>query len=462
MAINPYPINPDPEATEFYNNPNPNAEYDYLQSHDPKNQYDTAHLRYEFTSNIAYHKAKQLFESGPHPDIWLSKLEQIVSSLNMPAGNFWSDVGNAFGNTYSNRYTEMLNNAFASLNNLTNEWFTWFNSLPSEQRSQFEAAGLNIALDGGSMLTGSQTSPQGIAPSPDFQGQQNQAFDNAVNFVTSTSGGLLDLVGLVNNVFALRQQKRSIDISENSTLSSVNLQRLALGLKPLQSLSSVKSSDVLDSDVLSAFGIKSSNEAEAGSKKSRIALETEVNPMYDAVDDATRLGIGPYNEIMAELGNIQLGQFIYKTLYDKEKLVYDSKQLDIQSQIQGEFGVDLAVGEAQTAIQEQAAKQVEFRTSTKLKEFGEQLYEYKKAILSDWIDKANSGSADAFIYSSMLMKSGLQMSEFMGPVDAWLNYFEKGSGILDDILGVFSPAKWLKPKKVFQNFNTSTKTTVYK
>lgn len=447
MAINPYPINPDPEATEFYNNPNPNAEYDYLQSHDPKNQYDTAHLRYEFTSSMAYHKAKQLFESGPQPDVWLSKLEQLVASLGMPQGNFWSDVGNAFGNTYANRFQEQLNNAFVSLNNLTNEWFEWFNKLPQEQRQQFEAAGLNIALDGGSMLTGSQTSPQGIAPSPDFQGQQNQAFDNAVNFVTSTADGLLNLIGLVNNVFSLRQQKRSIDISENSTLSSVNLQRLALGLDPLPSLSSVKSSKLQESDSMSAFGIKSSNEAEAGSKKSRIALETEVNPIYDAVDDATRLRIGPYNEIMAELGNIQLGQRIYQQLYDKEKLAFDSKQLQINSQIQNEYGQAIATGEAQTALAEQAAKQVEFRTSSKLKEFGEQLYEYKKAMLSDWIEKANSDSPDAFIYSSMLMKSGLQMSEFMGPADAALDYLNKGTDVLDDILGIFNPVKWLKPLK---------------
>lgn len=438
------------------------AEYIDLVQNDPKNVYSTSHLQRKFTSSNAYKQAKDLFESGPYSEVWLAKLEQLVSSLRMPDANFWSDVGNTFANTYSNRFTEMLNNAFVSLNNLINEWFSWFNSLPQEQRQQFESAGLNIALDGGSMLSGSQTSPQGIAPSPDFQGQQNQAFDNAVNFVTSTADGLLNLVGLVNQVFSLKQQKRSLDISENSTLSSVNLQRLALGLTPLSSLPDAKSSKVQDSDAMSSFGIKSSNEAEAGSKKSRIALETEVNPLYNSVHDATFLGIGPYNEIMSELGNIQLGQIIYQQIYDKEKLAFDSKQLEINSQIQSEYGTALATGEAQTALAEQAAKQVEFRTSSKLKEFGEQLYDYKKEILSDWIEKANSDSPDAFIYSSMLMKSGLQMSDFMGPADAWLNYAERGSGILDDILGVFSPAKWLRPKKIFNTINNKSKTIISK
>lgn len=418
----------------------------------------------QFVNSPAVQKAVQLFLNCPNPDIWLSRLATIVNSIVTPHDNNFGD--NAFHDLETflggdKEGTAALNNAYTNLNNLLSQFYEWFNKLPAEQRQQFEAAGMNIALDGGSMLSGSDA-PAATAEPSSAVDASNVSFDNAVNFVTSTADGLLNLIGLVNNVFSLRQQKRSIDISENSTLSSVNLQRLALGLEPLPSLSSVNSAKLQESDSMSAFGIKSSNEAEAGSKKSRIALETDVNPLYDAVDDATRLRIGPYNQIMAELGNIQLGQRIYQQLYNKEKLAFDSKQLEINTQIQSEYGSVLASGEAQTALAEQAAKQVEFRTSSKLKEFGEQLYEYKKAMLSDWIEKANSDSPDAFIYSSMLMKSGLEMSEFMGPADAWLNYFEKGSGILDDILGVLSPAKWLRPKKVFKNFNTQSKTTVYK
>ena len=150
---------------------------------------------------------------------------------------------------------------------------------------------------------------------------------------------------------------------------------------------------------------------------------------------------------MTEVGNIKLGQLIYQSVYDCEKLEFDSKQLDIQHQVLGEYGLDLAVGEAQTALQEQAAKSVEFRTSAKLKEFGEQLYDYKKAMLSDWIDKANSGSPDSFIYSSLLMKSGFELKEFMGPADVGLEYLNKGTDFLDEILGIVNPIKWLKPLK---------------
>lgn len=418
----------------------------------------------QFVSSPAVQQAVKLFLNCPNPDIWLSRLAAIVNSIVTPHDNNFGDnpihdFGTFLGGDKEG--TAALNTAYNNLNNLLSQFYEWFNKLPSEQRQQFEAAGMNIALDGGSMLSGSDAPAATAEPSKAVDAS-NVSFDNALNFVTSTADGLLNLIGLVNNVFSLRQQKRSIDISENSTLSSVNLQRLALGLSPLSSLSDVKSSKVQTADEFSAYGIKSSNEAEAGSKKSRIALETEVNPIYDAIDDATRLGIGPYNEIMAELGNIQLGQRLYQQIYDKEKLAFDSKQLDIKTQIQDEYGLDLAVGEAQTALAEQSAKRVEFRTSSKLKEFGEQLYDYKKSILSDWIEKANSGSVDSFIYSSLLMKSGLQMSDFMGPADAWLNYFERGSGILDDILGVFSPAKWLRPKKIINNYNSKTKTLVYK
>lgn len=420
--------------------------------------------QYQFVNSPSVKQAVDLFLSCPNPDIWLSRLAAIVNSIVTPhdnnfGDNAFNDLGTFLGGDKEG--TAALNTAYNNLNNLLSQFYEWFNKLPAEQRQQFEAAGMNIALDGGSMLTGSDAPAASAEPSSAVDAS-NVSFDNALNFVTSTADGLLSLVGLVNNVFSLRQQKRSLDITENSTLSNVNLQRLALGLSPLSSLSDVNSSKVQDADEFSPFGIKSSNEAEAGSKKSRIALETEVNPLYDAVDDATRLSIGPYNEIMAELGNILLGQKIYQTLYDKEKLAFDSKRLEINSQIQSEYGSALATGEAQTALAELSAEQVEFRTSSKLKEFGEQLYDYKKAMLSDWIEKANSDSPDAFIYSSILMKSGLQMTDFMGPADTWLNYFDKGSGILDDILGVFSPAKWLRPKKVFKNYNTETKTTIYK
>lgn len=402
----------------------------------------------DFINSPSVNKAIQLFQNCPYPDIWLSRLASIVNSIVTPSDNkdlnVWDAMGNYFGGDKEG--AAALNTAYNNLNNLISQFYEWFNKLPVEQRQQFEAAGMNIALDGGSMLSGSDA-PASQAQASSSVDASNMSFDNVLNFVTSTAGGLLDLVGLVNNVFALRQQKRTIDISENSTLSSINLQRLSLGLKPINKLSDLGLFSVQESDSMSNFGIKSSNDAEAGSKKSRISLETDVNPLYDAVDDATRLGIGPYNEIMAELGNLKLGQLLYQQIYDNEKLAFDSKQLDIQTQIQGEFGLDLAVGEAQTALQEQSAKQVDFRTSSKLKEFGEQLYDYKKTMLSDWIAKANSGSADSFIYSSLLMKSGVLLNDFMSPGEVGLDYINKGSNILDDLLGIVNPLGWFKALK---------------
>ncbi len=427
---------------------------DIVYSQDPAtalgfNSSQLTSYQYQFVYSPAVKQAVQLFLNCPNPDIWLSRLSTIVNSIVTPhdnnfGDNAFHDLGTFLGGDKEG--TAALNTAYNNLNNLLSQFYEWFNKLPVQQRQQFESAGMNISLDGGSMLSGSDAPAATALPSSAVEAS-NVSFDNAINFVTSTAGGLLDLVGLVNNVFSLRQQKRSLDITENSTLYNINKERISLGLSPLPNLSFAKSPSVQASDEMSAFGIKSSNEAEAGSKKSRIALETDVNPLYDAVDDATRLGIGPYNEIMAELGNIQLGQKIYQTLYDKEKLAFDSKQLDIQTQIQGEFGVDLAVGEAQTALQELSAKQVEFRTSSKLKEFGEQLYDYKKTILSDWIQKANSGSADSFLYSSLLMKSGVLLNDFMSPGEVGLHYINKGSDIIDDLLGIVNPLGWFKGLK---------------
>ncbi len=407
------------------------------------------HYQQEFVSSPSVKQAVQLFLNCPNPQIWLSRLVTIVNSIVTPhdnnfGDNAFHDLGTFLGGDKEG--TAALNTAYNNLNNLLSQFYEWYNKLPVEQRQQFEAAGMNIALDGGSMLSGSDA-PAATAEPSNAVDASNVSFDNALNFVTSTADGLLNLVGLVNSVFSLRQQKRSLDITENSTLYNINKERISLGLSPFPNLSFAKSPSVQESDVMSSFGIKSSNDAEAGSKKSRIALESEVNPLYDALDDATRLNIGPFNEIMSELGNIKLGQLIYQAVYDREKLDFDSKKLDIEHQVLGEFGLDLASGEAQTAIEEQNAKRVDFRTSTKLKEFGEQLYDYKKAILSDWIEKANSDSPDAFIYSSILMKSGINMSDFMGPADVGLEYINKGSDILDDLLGIINPLGWFKALK---------------
>lgn len=433
-----------PPSDPLVGHPGYDPEYMYLQQNDPKNIYSTSKLRQQFISSDAYKKAKKLFESGPQSEVWLAKLEQLVASLGMPEANFWSDVGNAFANTYANRYQELLNNAFVSLNNLINEWFEWFNKLPKEQRSQFEDAGLNIALDGGSMLTGSQTSPQGIAPSPDFQGQQNQAFDNAVNFVTSVGSGLLGLIGAVQNTFKLTQSAKQISIAEDTSLSDINQKRLSLGLSPLAKLSDVSSKKVIASDELSSFGIKSRNEQEALAKNTRVALETEVNPLYDSVENAARLGIGPYNEIMAEIGNVQLATKLYNQLYQSELTNFNLEQQKIKNQVLSEYGGELALGEAQTALEEQSAKKAQFKRSAALEELGETLVNYKKAMLKDWIEKANSGRADSFIYSSLLMKSGLQLSDFMGPAEVGIDYISKGSDIIGDIIGLINPLSWFK------------------
>ena len=414
---------------------------------DPSNVYGTTNLRLKFTSSDAYKNAKHLFESGPQSEIWLAKLEQIVASLSVPDGNAFTDIGNFFGNTYANRFTEMLNNAFVSLNNLTNDWSKWFNELPSEQRSQFDAAGLNIALDGGSQLSGSSITPSGITPSQNFTEQQNQSFDNIVNFATSVTGGLLDLVGAVNNVFSLGLKKKEVDISQYTSLYNINKERISLGLSPFRSLQDARAVSMQDKDELSNFGVASSNEQEKKAKTSRTDLELNVNPIYNAVDDATRLGIGPYNEIMSKLGNIQLGQSIYSQLFEQEKLSFERKKLQIQSEVQDTYGAQLALGEAQTTLTEQSYKQTDFTVSGKLKELGETLIDYKKSVLEEWIKKANSDSPDAFIYSSLLMKSGLQLSDFMGPAEVGLNYIEQGSGIIDDVLGVLNPLGWFKALK---------------
>ena len=403
-------------------------------------------LQSEFLNSAAVKSAIQLFLNCPNPDIWLSRLASIVNSIVAPHDNNYGDnvfqnIGNFFGG--DKERAAALNTAYNNLNALVSEFHQWFNSLPAEQRAQFESAGINVALDGGSAITGS-SSPSASIQSSGVVDASNIAFDNAVNFVTSVGGGLLGLIGAVQNTFKLTQTQKQIQIAEDTTLSDVNQKRLALGLSPINKLADVSSQKVLDADEFSFFGIRSKNEQEAASKQSRVALETEVNPLYDSVDDAARLGIGPYNEIMAEIGNVQLATKLYNQLYQSELTNFNLEQQKIKNSVLSEYGGELALGEAQTALEEQSAKKAQFKRSAALEELGETLVNYKKQMLKDWIEKANSGRADSFIYSSLLMKSGLSLSDFMGPAEVGLNYIEQGSGIVDDILGTLNPLGWFK------------------
>lgn len=407
-------------------------------------------LQSEFLNSAAVKSAIQLFLNCPNPDIWLSRLASIVNSIVAPHDYSYGDnpiqgIGEFFGG--DKERAAALNAAYNNLNALVSEFHQWFNSLPSEQRAQFESAGINVGLDGGSAITGS-SSPSASIQSSGVVDASNIAFDNAVNFVTSVGGGLLGLIGAVQNTFKLSQTQKQISITEDTTLADINQKRLSLGLSPLAKLSDVKSQKVLAADEMSSFGIRSSNEQEAASKNSRVLLETEVNPLYDTVDNASRLGIGPYNEIMAEIGNVQLATKLYNQLYQNELTNFNLEQQKIKNQVLSEYGGELALGEAQTALEEQSAKKAQFKRSAALEELGETLVNYKKAMLKDWIEKANSGRADSFIYSSLLMKSGLQLSDFMGPAEVGIEYISKGSEILGDIIGKLNPLGWFKAIKL--------------
>lgn len=398
----------------------------------------------QFLNSAAVAEAIRLFQSSPNPEPWLARLRAIVESIITPNQTFISSIGEQFTGDLDG--TAALTNAFTNLNNLVSEFHQWYNSLPAEQRNQYEAAGLNVALDGGSAISGSSV-PSASVQSSNVVDAANASFDNAVNFVTSIGGGLLGLIGAVQNTFKLAQTQKQIQIAEDTTLSDVNQKRLALGLSPLNTLSQVSSQKVIDADELSSFGIRSKNEQEAASKQSRVALETEVNPLYDSVDNAARLGIGPYNEIMAEIGNVQLATKLYNQLYQSELTNFNLEQQKIKNTVLSEYGGELALGEAQTALEEQSAKRAQFKRSAALEDLGETLVNYKKAMLKDWIEKANSGRADSFIYSSLLMKSGLSLSDFMGPAEVGLNYMSLGSDVLGDVIGTLNPLNWLRPKK---------------
>lgn len=414
----------------------------------PAYRYNTEHLRLEFTSSAAYKSVYRAFESSQNSEVWLNKLQQIVDSLNLESRNFWSDVTNTFGNTYAKQYTEALNQAYASLQQLYDQWFEWQNSLPSTQRSQYADAGINVALDGGSQITGSVAPSRSIEPISTAE-VSNQAFDNALNFVTATSGGLLDLVNLVNGTFRIgldfNLRNRSLDIQEkslkqtgHSKIQDLNLQRGQLGLSPISDLSQFDNG--VDNGFFELRG-KNFYANEAANFRAQYDAwkeQSTFNAFQQNID-----GFGAYSDIMKEIGNINLSTRLYNELVAAEKSKFEKAKAEYELKRQN----SLNERSEQIIDAELDEKFSNYTESTALSDFHKQLIDYKKSVLSDWIYEANNNKALGWLYSSVLMKSDLNLSEFMSPADAGLRYLNSGSDFLGDLLSELNPLAWFKALK---------------
>lgn len=445
-------ITPDPD-NQIYGYPSGSNKLDGTpKTEDYNNMISTLGLgilnqiQTEFVQSSAFQSAYNNFSKGPSPELWLPRLQALVSSLVPNQGGILNDFANLFVGDVQG--TKLLQEAYTNLNNLVAEYNEWFNLLPVQQRQQFSDAGINIALDGGSQISGSSMGDGTILPSDSLNGQ-NQAFDNAFNFVSATAGGLLDLINLVNGTFKIgsdfKLRNRGLDIQEkslkqtaDSKLQDINLQRGQLGLMPISDLSQLDNAQDKGFYELRGKNFFANEAATFRAQYDAWKEQNTYNTFQDNLD-----GFGAYSEIMREIGNINLGTRLYNELSASEKSKFEKAKAEYELHRQNSMN-ERADQIIDAELDEKYSKYTE---SSALSDFHKQLIDYKKSILSDWIYEANNNKELGWLYSSVLMKSDLNLSEFMSPADAGLRYLNDGTDIIGDLIGQFNPLGWFKALK---------------
>ena len=121
--------------------------------------------------------------------------------------------------------------------------------------------------------------------------------------------------------------------------------------------------------------------------------------------------------------------------YEKSKFVYENSQkinsMSLESQ---------EVGLAQQRVALSSAVS-SFSESSSLNDFHKKLIDYKKSVLSKWVEEAGSDNPNAWLYASLLMKSNFDMTEFMSPSDVGIKYGKDVTDILSSFFPKFSFTK---------------------
>lgn len=169
----------------------------------------------------AYQNALRIFSADQvYGQIYIYQLEMILSNAIEPAEGFLS--ANNLSTKHDDKSNEIYLLCIQQIQALVQQYYQFKNSLPSTQVAQFNAAGINSAITGQG-VNGSQF-PQLSQPTanPGAYGSEDAvgAISSLAQFALSSVGGFADIVAKYKG---LQLQGRSLDISEQSVLSQIDV-----------------------------------------------------------------------------------------------------------------------------------------------------------------------------------------------------------------------------------------------
>lgn len=390
----------------------------------------------EFVNSAAFRSAYNLFSSGPNPELWLPRLAALVNSIVHSRDNQDLNIIEGIINIVAGDQegSALLQTAYTNLNNLVAEYNQWFNSLPVNQRLQFSDAGINVALDGGSAITGSSMSA-GTAQVSESVSAANQAFDNSIGFIRDVSNGFLNSINFIRDSFfkgaELDLSKKRIEFDLNSKLQDINMQRLSMGLEPITSLSDIK--DDSKSEFFSIIKKRQNKES--------LSLDVETSKQEEYNKEFFKC----YSDVCTSVAQIKIANEFLEASTSAQNAQLSFKTSKYQNEVAD--SLDPNSGKAIQSLQydyDKSRLQAE-KMNEDLKNI---LQGYKANVFSTWIQKAKSGTdAEKVIYSNLLMNVGLDSfdadSKFLmaigesGVIDAF-NDFKNGDGLFSEFLRTLS------------------------
>lgn len=327
-------------------------------------------------SSSAYKQALELFSNTKGAEIFLSRLDAILSSISSAEFTIWDSLG--LSQNFNDSVEEAYRYAIEQIQALLSEFHSWKNSLPSTQVQQFADAGINAAVTGvgvsGSTLNSQSTARnpfQSTNPMDVISGISDIALNqipNVVNTISSTWKSLQE-VRLANKQFGLSE--RAQQFTEDSFLASARQSLIQNGF----SLSDESWNSIDDFN-------KWIDNASYDPKISKMLSDERVNSffsdlkyqglMYSTSDLGwTERNFGKtFEEFYNDLGNFQLDIFADNLRYQRALSKYNRQYQEVLK------GKD--AGEVQNLMNEVKKFQLSFE-----KTFASQ----KSDFLNQWINR---------------------------------------------------------------------------
>lgn len=381
-------------------------------------------------NSSAYKQALDLFQNTKDAEIFLSRLEAILSSISSAEFTIWDSLG--LSNNFDDSVEEAYRYAIEQIQALIAEFHSWKNSLPSTQVQQYSDAGINAAITGVG-VTSSSLNGQSVVRNP-FQSTNpmdvisgisdialNQ-IPNVVNTVSNTWKSLQD-VRLATKQFGLSE--RAQQFTEDSFLASARKSLIEQGF----TLSDESWNSISDFN-------KWIDNASNDPKFSKMLSDERVNSffsdlkyqglMYSTSDLGwTERNFGKtFEQFYNDLGNFQLDIFANNLRYQRALSKYNREYQEVLK------GKD--AGEAQNFESEMRKFQSQFE-----KIFASQ----KSTFLNTWISriKKSHDPVAKFALSKVLFGDNLVSGLDIGSsgLNAIMDeYKKKGHGTFISPVGV--------------------------